>query len=355
MIQGHPAYTALGGLTVVPAGTKKFLRFVNQAEWIEAAELDTENTKIWGEDKWDFTGRDDISDIRFTLSYKVAGSDVFSAYSKLGVEDLEFGVRVWNKETRRRTWHRGTLALTKDKVLEAKFDSNLDLQLTLAKFSGQIEIQPLVVSNADVLTDHNRLVPIRRGSILGWSDPIVIDLDKTHTGIGAIFEIKWKSFSEDPVLADSFFSTAWSSNPVLYLNEDHEELKTVLMSEATHGPVARLRDVVNSLVAHQVVSSALTAALAEIFQLSQNQDPSEILENLSPQNEAVLRQWGWMLSQRSEVTRLDDIVADLVEEIESPMGEIIVDAMVVRIQQEFRTEKAVLNLVREIAGGQDAE
>jgi hypothetical protein len=346
MIKGYPAYTCFGKLSPLTAQTKKLLRFKGQAAWVEESKLEAADSVIWGEEKWDFSGRTNIEDIQFVLAYKADPKQVFDAYGKLGDDELEFGVRVWNFATRRRTWHKGSFKVNTSGNIEATFDSTLDLRIRLSDFDGKIEITPLLLTTSGALRDSKRKIPIQRGTILGWADPIVIDLQAKKTGLGSIFDIRWKSFSSDQGTENQFFRVEWSHSPILYLNEDNQILKQVLMTDAPVGRAARVRDAINSLIAHQVISGVLSAALFEFCALAENgEGATEIIEDLSPQNEAVLRQWGWMLTHRGESARVDDVASDLLQEIESGMDAILAERVAARIQQEINTAKTVNELL----------
>jgi len=353
MIKGSPAYTNFGSLSPNPGETKKYLKYVGQSEWIEAAALGQDDAKIWGEDKWDFSGRTDISDIKFVMSFKAPTKDVFKAYGTLDSDHLEFGVRVWNKATRRRQWYKGNFSINTSGNLIATFDSSLSLPITLGNFADKIDIQPLLVTKARSLYDGSRKLEIPFGSIIGWSDPIVIDLDKAKTGLASLFDIRWKSFEDEPHLDGSIFFVDWKEQPVLYLNDDNQQLKQTLLSTGTIGTTARARDAISSVIAQQVVTFGLEAALIEFIQRARNHydAPTEILENLLPQNAAILRQWGWLLTQSGDTDRADDVAADLLDEISNDLTGSIVETFASRIQREFAMQKSITDLLSEFSKG----
>jgi hypothetical protein len=353
MIKGSPAYTNFGSMAKNVGETKKFLKFAGQASWLEASALGQEDSKIWGEDKWDFTGRSDISDIKFTMSFKAPTKDVFSAYGKLDSDHIEFGVRVWNKATRRRQWYKGDFKINASGNLIATFDSSLSLPITLANFSDKIEIQPLLVTRTRSLYDMSRKLSVPFGSIIGWSDPIVVDLDKAKTGLASLFDIRWLSFGSDPLLEGSIFSVDWSERPILYLNDDNQSLKQTLMATGKVGPTARARDALSSVIAQQVITMSIESALIEFMQRAKNhhEAPGEILENLSTQNATVLGQWGWLITEGDDPLRADDIAAELLDRIDDDMGRTIMQVFSVRLQREFGMEKAINDLLSELSKG----
>jgi len=355
MIKGTPAYTHFGTLTPNQnKSSKRYLKFRGKADWVEAAALDKADEKIWGEDKWDFSGRTDITDIKFELEYKVDAKNMTSAYGELNSDFIEFGVRVWNKATRTRKWFKGAFTINTTGKLEARFDSAAALPIALAQFSGEIEIQPLIVSKTP-LRDSVSGLRTQPGTILGWSDPIVIELQKNRKGLSALFEIRWKAFSEEAGLDGAFFEIDWSERPIIYLNDANQALKQVLMSEASRGKVARVRDAINRLIAHQAVTTGLMAAFYQFKEIHSNGalEASDIIENLSSQNESILREWGWMLTQHGDATRVDDIAQELLEILENgvDLGAVIVDELSIRVQREFGTEKSIDDLISEVSDG----
>jgi hypothetical protein len=353
MIKGSPAYTNFGSLTPNLAETKKFLKYTGQADWLEASALGQEDAKIWGEDKWDFSGRTDISDIKFVMSFKTSTKEIFKAYGELDSDHLEFGVRVWNKATRRRQWYKGDFSVNTSGNIVATFDSSLSLPITLANFSDKIDIQPLLVTKAKSLRDRSRKIDVPFGSIIGWSDPIVIDLDKAKTGLTSLFDIRWKSFEAEPHLEGSIFAVEWTEQPILFLNDDNQQMKQILLSTGTVGTVARARDAISSVIAQQVVTLGIEAALIEFIQRAQNlyDAPTEIMENLLPQNAAILRQWGWLLTQSADIERADDVAAHLLDEINNDVTASIIETFGIRIQKEFGMQKSINDLLSELSKG----
>lgn len=298
-MKGIPVYTA-PGRAKIEIGPELQLN----GQWHTPDQLGKEMELTWGDNILDLSSLQSVENVRFTFSASFDLKSYADAYSvdKI-IEDTEFVIRTWNIASRVRRVTRG-----ETKLVKTRNSSRRTLQCTkkemifeLAEFNGEVEIQPLLITKNRL---HDRRMSrgtdsvwAEKGSIIGWTDPLTIILDRARTGVDSLFEFKWVSFSNGgvPGLSDEeFFSIRWDSRPVLYLNQDVEGLETVLTSTAGTGRVARARDEINSLIAHQAISVALGTSIysaREMHLLAPDLDPSGVFESLSALERLVIRSW----------------------------------------------------------------
>lgn len=357
MIRGFPAHTALGK---VACNVESQIQIAGNNRWLSPADLGDEGHSIWGEFVIDLTGRDDIDRLRVNFSIDVPLEKICTAYDiKNADEYFQFGARIWNKSTRWREFRKGSLILKpKAGGKKARLEGRLDnVSIQVKEFSGEIEIEPIIVTRPSSLLDTDRSILLGKGSLIAWSEPIVIILDRVRKGIDSLFEFHWISFSKPPQGLEppqnSFFFVRWEPRPKLYLDTDIENLQRLLVSDNKAGRShnGSVRRAVNSIIAHQILSTGLSAAVQQARQ-HRLDDPDgtgeDLLSGLDEQNRAILRGWikilGGDQGQRPEEQLLALLDLD-AEEVATRIAEQIP----VGLQAGLGTKKAVENLIAVVA------
>jgi len=363
MIRGFPAHTCLGKVACTIASD---IQVAGNNRWLSQADLGDEGHSIWGEFVVDLTGRDDIERVRLNFGFDVPVTKISSAYDiRRSEQYFQFGVRIWNKSTRWREFRKGSLKLKpKTGGKNARLACRVDgLLIPVKEFSGEIEIEPIMVTRPRSLLDTDRNILLGQGSLIAWSEPVVVMLDRVRKGIDTLFEFHWVSFSKPPSglepPANSFFFVRWEPRPKLYLDVDVENLQRLLVSDSKAGRShdGSVRRAVNSIIAHQILSTGLSAALQQARQhrLEQPDGTGEdLLSGLDEQNRSILRGWigalGGDRALRPEEQLLalldldsDEVVARIAEQI--PNG----------LQFGLGTKKAVENLIAVVSSSLDAK
>lgn len=336
------------------------IQIAGNNRWLSQADLGDEGHSIWGELVVDLTGRDDVERVRLSFELDVPTAKIGSAYDiKKSSEYFQFGVRIWNKSTRWREFRRGSLALVpKSGGRNSRIECRLDpFPIVVKEFGGEIEIEPILVTRPAALVDTDRNILLGKGSLIAWSEPVVIMLDRVRKGIDSLFEFLWISFAKPPAglepPANSFFFVKWEPRPKLYLNTDVDNLQRLLVSDSKAGRShdGSVRRAVNSIIAHQILSSGLSAALQQARH-HRVEDPDgtgeDLLSGLDEQNRTILRGWvsalGTDRALRPEEQLLtlldldaDELMARVAEQI--PNG----------LQSGLGTKKAVENLIAVVA------
>lgn len=357
MIRGFPAHTVLGK---VPSSFDSQIQIEGNSRFLSPADLGDEGSSIWGEFVIDLTGRDDLERVQISFETKVPIAKIFDAYDVRKSEDyFQFGVRIWNKSTRRRDFRAGTLTLKpKSGGMNATLECRLDkLWFNVQDFGGEIEIEPIIVTRPPTLLDTKRNIMLGKGSLIAWSEPIVILLERVRKGIDSLFEFHWMSFEKpDPGIvppSNSFFFVKWELRPKLYLNLDIENLQRLLVSDSKPGRShdGSVRRAVNSIIAHQVLSTGLSAAIQQARQHrveDQEGSGEDLMSGLDEQNRAILRGWINVLGGDRSLRPEDQLIALLDldhEEVSIRIAEQIPSGL----QAGLGTRKAVENLIAVVA------
>lgn len=356
MIRGYPAHTCLGK---VPCTMSSDIQIAGNNRWLSREDLGDEGHSIWGEFVVDLTGRDDIEHVRLRLNFDTPITKISAAYDIKKVEEyFEFGARVWNKSTRRRYFRRGELTLKpKGGGKNAHLECTVEVQFEVREFGGEIEVEPIMVTRPQTLLDNDRNIILGRGSLIAWSEPIVIMLDRIRKGIDSLFDIQWVSFSKPPPglepPANSFFFVRWERNPKLYLNVDIENLQRLLVSDSKAGKShdGSVRRAVNSIVAHQILSTGLSAALRQASQHRLDEPDAtgeDLLVGLDDQNRAIIRGWIGALGGNRALRPEEQLLAILdldADEVSIRIAEQIPNGL----QSGLGTKKTVENLIAVVA------
>ncbi len=359
MIQGQPPYTAFGHAGGKNCRIVAEVRRFGSDDWSKLSDVSAEQGLIWSENRWDFTDLDDIEEVRFEVEAKFDLDSYKAGYSVDKVlERVEFGVRVWNKASRTRRWFSGSIRKNTNGKLVGTYKSHPIHASQLGRlknFAGEIEIEPLVLNTAPKLHDRRSGLYLQKGTILGWSDPILIVLERSRAGLSTLFDFRWAKFSELERLGltgEEFFKVVWDQKPILYLNLETEHLQTVLLNKAKVGRVARTRDTINALIAHQVLSAAISSALKNMLDLreTEDEDVESVLARMKPQEALVLRAWASVIDPVGGANRrAEDVLSSLYEESPSHISALLVEELPARLQRALSSERKTRGLLAEVA------
>jgi hypothetical protein len=357
VIRGFPPHSAVGK---VDCKFESQIQIQGNSKWLGQEDVSDEAGSIWGEYILDLTARDDIERVRLSFEAEINLGSISTAYDmKKCSEYFEFGVRVWNKATRWREFRKGLFTLKpKSGAKSARLQCELkDLWIPVRDFSGEIEIEPILVTRTPTLLDTDRNIILGKGSLIAWSEPVVISLDRVRKGIDSLFEFHWISFQKPPAGVTppegSFFFVKWEPRPKLFLNLDIENLQPLLVSDSKSGRShdASVRRAVNSIIAHQVLSTGLSAALQQA-QAQRAEDPEcsaeDLLSGLDEQNRAILR--GWIVVLGGDTTkRPEEQLLDLLDLDDQEITARIAEQAPSGLQLGLGTRKAVENLISVVA------
>jgi hypothetical protein len=363
MIRGTAPYTAAGK---VPCAIQTEIQISGNNRWLSARDLGDEAGVIWGEYIVDLTSREDVEHLRLSFEMDVDLAHFDGAFSPARLDEyFEFGVRLWNKSTRRREFRRGSMERRRGAGRRA---GSLccylsQLHLTVKDFGGEIELEPVLVVRADRVLDVATNTTLTRGSLIAWAEPLVVVLDRVRKGLDSLFEFLWRSFSENPPdpapEVGSFFAVSWERAPKLYLNIDVPGLQPLLLSDSKKGasPQASMRRVVNCVIAHQVLSTGLSAAMYQAMSIHRsNPDLSgeEVFGLLDEQNRAILRSWIGVLGGDRSRRPEDQLAALLTVDDPQELSRRIAEIVPTGIQSAFNTSRAIAGLIDPAADGPSA-
>jgi len=354
MIKGTPPYTAFGlkECNVVPE-----LKFVGSDRWLDKDDVSQKGDIVWGELQWDLSGLDGLEALRVSFELKIDTSPYRDAYSEAKIlEDVGFGVRLWNKASRRRELRSGALAHRPQKgKTKGQLTATCVFELPMAEFAGEINLQPIFYVKAESVFDRKTSQAVSVGSVLGWSMPTVVVLERSRKGLSTMFEFRWVKFSEksDIGLDDKdLYHLAWEPRPLIYLNQDVEFFETVLMSEAKTGKAARLRNSLEVLIAHQILMSCLSVAVSELFRLHR-EDPSssadDLIGGLRPHDQSIFREWCRDLDPAGGAGReIQEIVEAIIEQGEQRAVLNFTDSFPGLLQDSLTTKDVTAFLLKQM-------
>jgi hypothetical protein len=102
-----------------------------------------------------------------------------------------------------------------------------------------------VVCRASAAATPRPGLPEERGARLMETLPLTVQLRERPARVGSFLAVRWRAFSAEPALA-SWAAQPWSLQltdpPVLWLNQEFQDLVRVLQAKGTTGARARLRD-----------------------------------------------------------------------------------------------------------------
>ena len=354
-MKGTPGYSNVGRATLSPQVELKIAD-----EWKSIKDIGKELQLTWSDHKLDLSSVTEVTDIRITFEATFDLSNYEVAYSLAKVEeDVVFVVRQWNVGPRTRKIKTGKIQkVPRTKKLQCNLN---EMTLTVREFSGELELQPLLISKKRMhdrkFSSKTQQVYVEKAGILGWTDPITVILNRARAGVNSLFEFKWVSFANDNIPgldSGEFFAMRWDARPVLYLNKDIDGLESVLTSVAGTGKMARARDAINSIIAHQAISVAVSSTISKAHELRATMDPSfssdEIFEELSELEKLVVRSWVGIADPDASGSAIP--YAESFERIinldSMELQRAIVEVLPQRLQTELGSTKATAELLKQM-------
>ncbi len=137
---------------------------------------------------------------------------------------------------------------------------------------------------------------------------------------GGQLRVQWEDFGRSTSLwrrehADDLFALDTTGDlPVVFLNSGISQAYVILQSSGTRGPRARIRDATYSMIVHQVWSSPLAIALAELarntdFLEEDRLDPEEGLRQIPGWQQSIVRDWSnYLYPDRDPGSALEDLM-----------------------------------------------
>jgi hypothetical protein len=190
-----------------------------------------------------------------------------------------------------------------------------ELEFRREQWRGKVELQAVVIRTRRARGDVSDYA-FERGALLASSQVKALYFDYSEVP-GDHLEVRWEKFSvsgRGP--KEHLFALEVSGErPVVYLNEDVQGLRNVLDSTGTRGAKARVRDAINFMIAHQVWTSLLGIAfaqLAEVYRSSPDDTPEDLLQELVEWENRALRDWlPRLYADQTEHQRLKSLLNDL--------------------------------------------
>jgi hypothetical protein len=188
-----------------------------------------------------------------------------------------------------------------------------------------------------------------KGSTIATQTAAVVWFDEPPTFSGDALEVLWRDFDEDPTLEDGhLFAIGLEGRPVIYLNEAESmsPLRTVLESKATHGVMARTRDVIYQQIVHQ----AWTSILGHCFLVVQHhgdEAAETVLDELDEWMVAVLSEWAPAFVPEEQDP--EEALIALVDRVRESGNEFLLVVAPAAIQRKFDTMKGFRGLATEFA------
>jgi hypothetical protein len=359
-MKGIPVYTTLG-----TASVDVEIRFLIDGQWLDRAALGKDTERVWGDHRLDLSALESVEQVELTFTATAVADDYERAYSLAKITtSVDFIVKSWNGASRARKFVTGTVELKKTTAKGAKHHliGVKTVTLLLSDFAGEIELTPLFVAKIKhhdrKVSTPNHAIELGRGGVLGWGEPYVVVLEKAQQGLQSIFDFKWVPFSTGAAegLRDhDFFAIRWGSRPVIFLNQEVDHLETVLTSTAKTGWSARARDALNSVIAHQALSVAISGSILAAQKSLLNAShlsAEEIFDGMEPQEKIVLRAWLHVADPdaKDEKTPVLESLERLLAMSEGQLQRALIETMPQNLQASLGSRDASEKLLATIMG-----
>jgi hypothetical protein len=362
-MKGTPIYT-----TLETTKLETEVRLHIAGKWRTKEEVGKDADRVWGDLKIDLSSLDEVDAIELKFTVTTNADSYKTAYSIDKIkEDVEFGIRVRNSGSRSRRFKKGstTLKTGTGKAGKNVLIGEVVIELNLREFAGEIELEPIFVSKKAM---HDRKmsttkfsVDTQRGTILGWADPTVVILERALRGLSSLFDFEWVQFSQrsDLGLRDSeYFAIKWDSRPIIYLNQDVENLETVLTSTSKRGAVANARNSLDAAIAQQAISVALSASILaarEMKYANENLSDEDVLDSLNPQDRMVLRAWLHAVDPDAsgEKTPVADSLSRILEMSDLDLQRCLVETMPKNLQVSMGSKNSSEQLLTLVGRSQN--
>lgn len=290
---------------------------------------------------------DDTEVVNLRLSIAIPDSVFEQVVAPAELADPPLDVRVVYRSIESRK--RCVLSVSGDGIYEGT------LSLRRQDWRGAVEMQALLIR-----TREGDGLPAgfasARGALLAWSAPGRVLIDEPHQPPGGQLRVRWEDFASSSShwrrqhAGDLFALDTTEDPPVIFLNLGIPQAYPVLQSAGTRGPKARIRDATYSMIVHQVWSSLLSIALAELAATSvtpgeEDQDPEDRLGQIADWQQGIIRDWSsYLYPDRDPESALQELV--LAADAPGSMTDVM-SRLPNAIQMRLRTVRGFQGLVRE--------
>lgn len=144
---------------------------------------------------------------------------------------------------------------------------HFDFEIKRKNYYGKVELKPyLIRTNSQNVSEE---YAGHAGARLASSGKWVLIFDKREGVTSGHMEIRYKDFSEILSTKDRskclyHLDLEVPSEPILYINKEHEKIREVLDNKGTRGAYARLRDVLFDHISSDVMTKLLLKAIEDL-------------------------------------------------------------------------------------------
>lgn len=316
--------------------------------------------RIWSETEIDLSGHNTVTGVSFTMTTAVNKPQPAVGYDWLKFEDFfDYIVCVTNTSSRKRTMVQGIIkkVIYKNSPQPIRYEGSItDHLLDLADFSGVVTLEPMFVVKNGVptgrLLDTKSSVSLLPGSVVSYSDPFKLILERDRKGFMGLFEFVWRSFSQDKTMNlpdGGLFSIEWGATPQIILNTDIDNLEMVLTSEAKTGRTAAVREALSRIIAHQVLTSALESIVAKILRENSDSEglsPDELISALETQERQLISSWsGAVDPSPSNNSDLSSVVQHILDSDDFTIRSFMIKELPERLQKALDTQISSSRLI----------
>lgn len=367
MRSGAPRFAHYG-----QASCEQKIRVKLGEKFVDVSELEIPES-IWSKTEIDLSGRDSISGLEINLESKIEVKDDCKGYDWTKFADyFDFVVVLTNTSSRKRSCFDGLIVpnFYKGQRKAVRYSGKLENKvINLEDFSGEITLEPLFVVKNTVptgqLLDSISMMQLVPGTVVAFSEPIRVILNREKRGLMSLFEFVWLPFSKNSnrgLPEKGIFSLEWNESPKIYINQDIDDLENILTSEAKVGNTAVARDSVNLTIAHQVLTSVFGLIIKKIVQLHSDfpeDSAEEIAASLDLQERQFLSSWSYVLDPSHDPAgNLDMAIDNLIGLDDAALNEFLTREIPVVLQQELASQVAVEKMFKALSkriGGDDNE
>ncbi|WP_162893012.1 hypothetical protein [Salinibacter ruber] len=203
---------------------------------------------------------------------------------------------------------------------------------------GALDLQAFLVRTAEAGAESSEFAR-RKSARLASSPEWKVYFDEPQMPSGGGMEFWWESFEENERLPDSdkhiYYIDLSDNPPTVYLNQDVQELQSILHSKATRGSEAAIRNLVEDSLGQ---SLWLTLAIDSIL--------SKRDENME---ERVPRDWKVNVFRRFEEELYGRGIPAPDEDIRDPEAlEEVLQELVEAVQEHVNTRKSTEKIINEL-------
>lgn len=146
----------------------------------------------------------------------------------------------------------------------------LELELVRSEVADQVELDAFLIRSR-ALDRPTVGVAWRAGARLATARAWILQIDEGSQHSGNYLDVQYRSFARDPSIPPNHRAALYRldlerEDPILYLNADHERVRTVLDSKGTSGRRARARELLYERIEGGVWTQLLLRASARLVE-----------------------------------------------------------------------------------------